>query len=48
MTFDSQEQKQAILNVVQDEKLRQQIENAKIVEPWIPEHPINNFVKQGD
>lgn len=48
MTFDSEEQKQAFLNVVQDEKLRKQIENANVVEPWIPEHPINNFVNQGD
>ena len=48
MTFDSQEQKQAILKAVQDEELRQQIENAKVVERWVPEHPINNFVNQGD
>lgn len=46
MTFDSEQQKQKILSQIQDEKLKKEIEKAKIVEPWIPEYPVNNFVKQ--
>ena len=46
MTFDSEQQKQEFLNQIQDEKLKKEIEKAKIVELWIPEHPVNNFVKQ--
>jgi|TARA_R110000822_G_scaffold291948_2_gene413923 hypothetical protein len=38
MTFDSQQQKDEILGYVTDEKLREKILNAKIVEPWVPEH----------
>lgn len=38
MTFDSQQQKDEILGYVTDEKLRKEISNAKIVEPWVPEH----------
>lgn len=34
MTFDSQKQKDEILEFVIDEELRKQIESAKIVEPW--------------
>ena len=38
MTFDSQQQKDDVLKYVTDEKLREEILKAKIVEPWIPEH----------
>lgn len=38
MTFDSKEQKEAILQFVTDEKLREQIMKAKIEAPWVPEH----------
>ena len=38
MTFDSQQQKDDVLKYVTDEKLREEIINAKIVEPWVPEH----------
>lgn len=37
MTFDSKEQKEAILQFVTDEKLRELIMKAKIVEPWVSE-----------
>lgn len=37
MTFDSQKQKDEILACVDDEKLRCEIEKAKIVEPWVSE-----------
>lgn len=34
MTFDSKEQKDAILALVKDETLRKQVEKANIVIPW--------------
>lgn len=34
MTFDNQQQKDAILTLIKDEELRKQVEAAKIVEPW--------------
>lgn len=37
MTFDSQQQKDEILKYVTDEKLREEILKAKIVEPWVSE-----------
>jgi len=37
MTFDSQKQKDEILKYVTDEKLREEIVKAKIVEPWVSE-----------
>jgi hypothetical protein len=37
MTFDNQQQKDEILALVQNEELRKQIENAKIVTPWVSE-----------
>jgi hypothetical protein len=43
MTFDSQQQKDDVLKYVTDEKLRDEILKAKIVEPWVPEHGYRHF-----
>ena len=43
MTFDSQQQKDEILKYVTDEKLREEILKAKIVEPWVSEHGHHHF-----